>query len=216
MAKKVIAGLVSFFTVSDEQAMWRVQTQNDDRAFDVLVERWQERIRALCIRMTGNLHTAEDLVQETFARVFEKRANFRGDSKFSTWLWRIAMNLCYDELRRQQRQPGAHEEQMENILRVHGIDSVTPRLKVQQLEEAELVREALMQLAENYRAVLVLRHYEGLKLREIAEVLDIPEGTVNSRMAEGLSQLSRILEPQIKSGSRHQRSANKPKEIFAL
>jgi RNA polymerase sigma-70 factor, ECF subfamily len=215
MAKKVIAGLVSLFTITDEQAMWRVQSQNDHRAFDLLVERWQERIRALCIRMTGNLHTAEDLVQETFARVFEKRSAFRGDSKFSTWLWRIALNLCYDELRRQQRHPQAHEEQMDGILRVHGIDSTTPRMRVQQLEEAELVREALMQLAENYRAVLVLRHYEGLKLREIAEVLDIPEGTVNSRMAEGLVQLTRILEPQIKSKA-HPKSANKPKEIFAL
>jgi RNA polymerase sigma-70 factor (ECF subfamily) len=194
-----------------------VQAQNDHQAFDLLVERWQERIRALCIRMTGNLHTAEDLVQETFARVFEKRAAFRGDSKFSTWLWRIALNLCYDELRRQQRHPGAQENQMENLLRVHGIDSVTPRRQVQQMEEAELVREALMRLAENYRTVLVLRHYEGLKLREIAEVLDIPEGTVNSRMAEALVQLSRILEPQIKSGPRQQsRSTNKPREIFAL
>jgi RNA polymerase sigma-70 factor (ECF subfamily) len=217
MAKNVIAGLVSLFTITDEQAMWRVQTQNDHQAFDILVERWQERIRALCIRMTGNLHTAEDLLQETFSRVFEKRAAFRGDSKFSTWLWRIALNLCYDELRRQQRHPAAHEEQMEAVLRVHGIDSMTPRGHVQQLEEAELVREALMQLAENYRSVLVLRHYEGLKLREIAQVLEIPEGTVNSRMAEALSQLTRILEPQIKSGPRNQsRSANKPRELFAL
>jgi RNA polymerase sigma-70 factor (ECF subfamily) len=90
-------------------------------------------------------------------------------------------------------------------------------VQAQKQEEAELVRDALMELGENYRTVLILRHYEGLKLREIAEVLEIPEGTVNSRMAEGLVQLSRILEPQMKTASpRHNRSVSKPREILAL
>jgi RNA polymerase sigma-70 factor (ECF subfamily) len=218
MAKNVIDGLISLFSsLTDEQAMWRLQTQDDHDSFNLLVERWQERIRALCIRMTGNLHTAEDLVQETFARAFEKRKAFRGDSKFSTWLWRIALNQCYDELRRQQRHPHAPDEDFRNSIRLEGIDSTTPRVQAQKQEEAELVRDALMELGENYRTVLVLRHYEGLKLREIAEVLEIPEGTVNSRMAEGLVQLSRILEPQMKAASpRHNRSVSKPREILAL
>ena len=218
MANKVIEGLVSLFSsVTDEQAMWRVQTEDHDASFNLLVERWQERIRALCIRMTGDMHTAEDLVQETFARVFEKRKAFRGDSKFSTWLWRIALNQCYDELRRQQRHPHAPDDDYRNSILLQTIDSTTPRVQAQQQEEAELVRDALMELGENYRTVLVLRHYEGLKLREIAEVLEIPEGTVNSRMAEGLVQLSRILEPQMKTASvRHNRSVNRPREILSL
>jgi RNA polymerase sigma-70 factor (ECF subfamily) len=158
------------------------------------------------------------VVQETFAKVYQKRAAFRGDSKFSTWLWRIAVNRCYDELRRQQRHPEAPEEDFTNTVRMHGIDPTTPRFHAQQEEEADLVRQALMQLAENYRSVLVLRHYEGLKLREIAEVLEIPEGTVNSRMAEALAQMSRILEPRLKSGPRTQPrvSVNKPGELLAL
>jgi RNA polymerase sigma-70 factor, ECF subfamily len=76
------------------------------------------------------------------------------------------------------------------------IERASPDEHVAALEEAEVIRQALGQLPDIYRAVVVLRHYQGLKLREIAEVLNVPEGTVNSRMAEGLSQLSRMLEPQ--------------------
>lgn len=84
----------SLFAISDEQAMWRVQTQDDHGAFALLVERWREKIRQLCIRMTGNPHIGDDLAQEVFARVFDKRGDFKGTSRFSTWLWRIAVNRC--------------------------------------------------------------------------------------------------------------------------
>ena len=103
MLKRSLEGLVSLFSISDEQAMWRVRMQADHRAFALLVDRWRERIRALCARMTGNLHTAEDLAQETFARIYDKRADYDPSRRFATWLWRIALNQCYDELRRAQR-----------------------------------------------------------------------------------------------------------------
>ena len=90
------------FSLTDEEAMWRVQTQDDPRAFAQLVRRWEGHIRDLCARMTGDPHTGEDLTQEAFARVFAKRASYRQSARFSTWLWRIALNVCYDELRRRQ------------------------------------------------------------------------------------------------------------------
>ena len=93
----------SLFGPSDEQAMWRVQTQDDHGAFATLVERWERRIRQLCSRMTGDAHRGEDLKQETFLRVFEKRKQYQPGARFSTWLWRIALNLCYDDLRRPYR-----------------------------------------------------------------------------------------------------------------
>src|SRR2546421_6182575 len=99
------------------------------------------------------------------------------------------------------------------------IDASTPHEHLQMREEAELVRAALLQVPEIYRSVLVLRHYEGLKLREIAEVLDIPDGTVNSRMAEGLAQLTRLLEPQFGKQSSQPVTAPRPaksQEILAL
>ncbi|PYK97720.1 MAG: hypothetical protein DME19_15310 [Verrucomicrobia bacterium] len=98
-----ITFLSSLFSMTDEQAMGRVQAQDDPRAFARLVERWEEPIRRLCARMTGDPHRGEDLKQDTFARVFEKRKSFRPTARFSTWLWRIALNLCYDELRRINR-----------------------------------------------------------------------------------------------------------------
>jgi RNA polymerase sigma-70 factor (ECF subfamily) len=187
----------SLFAISDEQAMWRVQTEDDHAAFALLVERWREKIRQLCIRMTGNIHSGDDLAQEVFARVFDKRCEFKGASKFSTWLWRIAVNRCYDEMRRPVNR--ARTESLDDESNTVVLDIVaetnTPRDAFAAQEEAELVRQGLMRLPEHYRAVLVLRHYENLKLREIAEVLDLPEGTVNSRMAEALSQLTSLLEP---------------------
>jgi DNA-directed RNA polymerase specialized sigma24 family protein len=77
----------NLFAISDEQAMWRVQTEDDHGAFALLVERWREKVRALCIRMTGNVPLGEDQAQDVFARVFEKRRELKGASKCSTWLW---------------------------------------------------------------------------------------------------------------------------------
>jgi RNA polymerase sigma-70 factor (ECF subfamily) len=187
---------------SDEDAMWRVKIHADHQEFAGLVRRWEEPIRRLCTRMTGDPHRGEDLKQDTFMRLFEKRASYEPRARFSTFLWRIAMNLCYDELRRQSRcrefliesrEHGTEDGPLEQAEAAPG-----PDLQTAATEEGELVRRALLQLPEIYRSVLVLRHYEDLKLAEIAEVLEIPEGTVNSRMAEALDRLSRILEPQLK------------------
>jgi len=192
--------LSSLFSMTDEQAMWRVQTQDDHRAFVQLLERWEEPIGRLCARMTGDVHRGEDLKQETFARVFEKRKSFQPSARFSTWLWRIALNLCYDELRRINRRGESPLDADENAtvseLREIAAEMPAPDAQMAEREEGEMVRRALLQLPEIYRGVLVLRHYENLKLREIADILEIPEGTVNSRLAEGLAQLTRILEPQ--------------------
>lgn len=184
--------------VTDEQAMWRVQTQDDHGAFALLVDRWREKICRLCIRMTGNPHLGEDLAQDIFGRVFERRRDFNPARRFSTWLWRIALNRCCDELRRAARAAESLDNDRSPILlEMAHADGPTPMDAYAIQEEADLVRQALMRLPDMYRTVLVLRHYEGLKLREIAEVLEVPEGTVNSRMAEALAQLTRELEPEL-------------------
>ena len=202
--------------VTDEQAMWRVQTQDDHAAFALIVERWREKIRQLCIRMTGNSHTGDDLAQEVFARVFEKRREFNPAKRFSTWLWRIALNRCTDEIRRVARanMESLDDESSTVVLQINAADASTPRDALAAQEEAELVRQALTSLPEHYRSVLVLRHYENLKLREIADVLDVPEGTVNSRMAEALAQLTRLLEPQFAIEAKS--AKQKPKELFVV
>ena len=90
----------SLFGASDEQMMWRVKLHDDPQAFARLVSRWERPIQRLCARMTGDAHRAEDLAQTAFVRVFARRADWEPAGRFSTFLWRIALNLCYDELRR--------------------------------------------------------------------------------------------------------------------
>ncbi len=186
------------FSLTDEQAMWRVQTADDHAAFARLVERWEGPIQRLCARMTGDLHRAEDLAQEAFTRVFSRRRDFEPSGRFSTWLWRIAINLCHDELRRRQRRPEWSLDAMEDSGGPGGADSLpdnapSPAELTERLEQAELVRRALLRLPETQRTVVVLRHYEGLKFTEIAEVLGIPEGTVKSRMFDALERLAVLL-----------------------
>ena len=213
------------FSMTDEEAMWRVQTQDDPRAFAQLVRRWEGPIRDLCSRMTGDPHTGEDLAQETFARVFAKRATYRQSARFSTWLWRIALNVCYDELRRRQhrREVPLMDEADDTGESVALADEFVslPDENLVALEEGELVRRALLRLPEIYRTVLVLRHYEDLKISKIAAILEIPEGTVHSRLAAGLARLTRLLEPQFGAApnGRFRRefpSQNPRQELFVL
>jgi RNA polymerase sigma-70 factor (ECF subfamily) len=186
---------------TDEEAMWRVKTHDDHHEFSRLVKRWEEPIRRLCTRMTGDPHRAEDLRQETFLRLFERRKEYQMTGRFSTYLWRIALNLCYDELRRRERrlefvrdpEPGEAAGEASDC----AAEGPGPDARAAQQEEGELVRQALDRLPEIYRTVIVLRHYEDMKLTKIAEILEIPEGTVNSRMAEALARLSRMLEPKL-------------------
>ena len=201
--------------------MWRVQTQDDERAFAQLVRRWEGPIQRLGARMTGDAHRGEDLAQETFARVFAKRKEYQPRGKFSTWLWRIALNLCYDELRRSQRREESSLEGMCGeafaALEAFVAPEPPPDRSLVDEERSEQVRQALMQLSETYRTVLVLRHYENLKFREIAGVLDVPEGTVKSRMAEALTQMGRLLKPLLAGGAKtNLNSRSQPKESLML
>jgi RNA polymerase sigma-70 factor (ECF subfamily) len=189
----------SLFSSTDEQAMWRVRTDDDPQAFAQLVERWQRPIQSLCTRMTGDAHRGEDLAQETFARLFARRKNYQPTGKFSTFLWRMALNICYDELRKlkRRRESSLDDHDDDSAPFDFETDEPSPDSRLVENERAEAVRDALVQIAEPYRVVVVLRHYEGLKFREIGDVLGIPEGTVKSRMSEALTQLSRLLNPVI-------------------
>ena len=187
--------LLSFFAITDEQAMHRVQMHDDAEAFTQLVSRWRTPIERLCTRMLGDSHRGEDLAQETFSKIYTRRKDYRGVAKFSTFLWRVAVNSCYDELRRLKRRPESPLDGGDDDF-VHDrfqSDEPTPDEAVQNDEQAANVRNALQTLPELYRSVLILRHYENLKFREIASVLEIPEGTVKSRMAEGLDLLGKAL-----------------------
>lgn len=207
--------LSKLFSLSDEQAMLRVQKENDPRAFALLVRRWQGRVQQLCARLTGNVHRGEDLTQEVFMRVFAHRNDYRGEASFATYLRRIALNACYDEQRRLRRRS-------ESSLNRNGpenasgaalqMPTLSPEMTATKRERAELVRKALFRLPESYRQVVILRHYEGLRFREIAEMLDVPQGTVHSRMAEALTRLGHFLKPVLSEeaiGSKNEQGMSK-------
>ena len=94
MKGNALSTLARLCSRSDEEAMTRVKTHDDEREFARLMKRWEEPIRRLCARMTGDLHRGEDLKQDTFLRLFEKRKQYEPSARFSTFLWRIALNLC--------------------------------------------------------------------------------------------------------------------------
>ena len=179
--------------LTDEQAMWQVQSRNDSSAFALLVERWSASIEAICIRMTGDAHRAQDITQETFARLFAHRRSYSPTAPFAAYIRKIAINLCYDELRHIQRRKECSLDETDSPLDVIQEQTPSPDAALDAQERSETVRRALMRLPEGHRSVVVLRHYENLKFREIAVVLDIPEGTVKSRMADALSMLNRFL-----------------------
>src|SRR2546426_12794197 len=145
--------LPSWPAVTDEQAMWRVKMDDDPQAFARLVERWQKPIQRLCLRMLGDAHRAEDLTQEAFARVFARRKDYQPVGRFSTFLWRIALNLCYDELRKiNRRGESSLEDSADERGELHFVaDSTAPDLRLVEDERAESVRRALLELSEPYR-----------------------------------------------------------------
>jgi RNA polymerase sigma-70 factor, ECF subfamily len=199
MRTSPFAPLRALFGGTDEQAMNRVRENGDEQAFAQLVRRWEVPIHRLCTRMIGDHHRGEDLTQDTFVRVFARRKEYQPSGRFSSWLWRIALNLCHDELRRRHRHT---EAPVDEDVTVDETDrsllssmAAAPDEAAANRDLGDIIRHALDRLPEPYRAVLVLRHYENLKFHQIAEVLQIPEGTVKSRMAEALNRMQRLLQP---------------------
>lgn len=187
---------MAFWITSDETLMSRVQSRGDERAFAELVQRWQPRLEQASYRILNDRHRSEDLVQEAFTRLFVKRDQFQSGFRFGSYLWRITINLCHDELRRRQSTKKYlietdDPEAMSSILDLGS----SPASETERHEEATAVRDALATLPDQVKIIVVMRHYEDLKFREIAEALKLPEGTVKTRMIQGLALLEKQLRP---------------------
>lgn len=156
-------------------------------AFESLVALYERKIYSLALRLSGNAEDANDLAQETFIRLYRSIHTFRGQSAFSTWLYRIATNVCLDELRRRQRHPTisldapmeTEEGQMERELVDPG---QLPEYVYESKELRQMVQQLIAELSEDHRTVLILRDIENLSYEEIAEILDCQLGTVKSRL----------------------------------
>ena len=163
-------------------------------AFEELVRRYEKRVYAVALRSSGSPEDAADITQEVFLRAWRSIESFRGDSGFSTWLFRITMNLCVDFARHKhaqpQLQPLVGEDDAERPIRD---TAPTPE---EHLDNSELGRElaaALDEVSEEHRRIVLLRDVSGMSYTEIAEILEISEGTVKSRLSRARIALRTVL-----------------------
>jgi RNA polymerase sigma-70 factor (ECF subfamily) len=163
----------------------------DAAAFTELVTRHERRVYNLCLRILANREDAADAAQDTLLTVVRKLDQFRGDAAFTTWLHRVAMNVCYDHLRRAQRRPVLHRI-VEDDLPVPEAGPPIPD-HADAVAGAHDIVAALAQVPEDFRVALVLADVQDLPYDEIAKVLDVPVGTVKSRVFRGRLALARAM-----------------------
>ena len=169
----------------------------DINAYEQLVTQYEKSVYNLALRMTDNPEDAADMAQEAFIKAYNSLSSFRGDSKFSVWLYRIVSNVCLDFLRKQSRRPSVslsvEDDDGEDVQLDVPDDSMSPELQLERKLTRESVREGLKQLPEDYRQILLLRELQGLSYDEIAETLDIGVGTVKSRIFRAREKLCAFL-----------------------
>lgn len=194
--RKEEGDLIQVMEISDDQIIERTLAGETD-AFSLLVRRWERPIYGLSLRMLGRDEDARDVCQETFLAAFRNLRKFRGDAKFSSWLYRIALNACHSKLRKQS---GAVERSIdqedEEGRKFELADEAAEHMpdRMHRDQRAAVVRKALQALPAEMRQVIIMKEYEELTFAEIAEILDVPVSTVKSRLYTGLQQMRARLE----------------------
>jgi RNA polymerase sigma-70 factor, ECF subfamily len=175
----------------------------DQRAFRILVERYQKKLYAFALGMIRDKQESMEIAQEAFAKVYKHLDYFKGEASFETWLFRIARNLCIDLLRR--RAAGGRREQVEfdetaETELEHGYLGflgsrlgTNPQHGIMRKELARKIEEAIQQLPEKHREVLLLRELEGMAYEDLSRILKVPKGTVMSRLFHARAHMQKIL-----------------------
>jgi RNA polymerase sigma-70 factor (ECF subfamily) len=183
-------------TLSDEELIIRFQ-EGDEEAFVVLVRRFKDPLTNYVYRFLGELDEANDIVQETFLRLYKHRNSYNQVGKFSTWLYTIASNLAKSELRRGGRR---HNYSLNDLYAGGGerewdiLDpELTPDSQVDTSIKLRMVQQALMEISSTYREVVILRDIQNMTYEEIAEITGLELGTVKSRINRGRAQLQDLL-----------------------
>ncbi|MCP9449612.1 MAG: sigma-70 family RNA polymerase sigma factor [Nitrospira sp.] len=165
----------------------------DREAFGQLIDRHAATIVNLAYRMVGNQAEAEDLAQESFIAAFQARSTFRADSKFSTWLYRIAANKCKDWLRSKKPGQGRNDVNVDEELDLHVVEERTPETLLSQQQVAGELERAIQRLPPLYREAFILKHIEGLSYEEMEQILGVNKDTLKMRVYKGRVQLCREL-----------------------
>jgi RNA polymerase sigma-70 factor, ECF subfamily len=187
---------------TDDLTLVKRARSGDQRAFKLLVERYQRKVYAVALGMLKDKEEAMDVSQEAFVKVYKYLDHFKGDSSFYTWLYRITVNICIDVLRKRAGGGGEAVEYDESVpmdLSEANIGALGTRLGTNpqksalRRELAEKIQEALAQVPEKHRAILLLREVEGMSYEDLSRTLEIPKGTVMSRLFHARAKVQKIL-----------------------
>ncbi|MGG4490272.1 RNA polymerase sigma factor SigW [Metabacillus idriensis] len=171
--------------------------KGDQNAFAEIVDIYKDKIYQLCYRMLGNSHEAEDIAQEAFIRAYVNIHSYDMDKKFSTWLYRIATNLTIDRIRKKKPDYylDAEVTGTEGLTMYSQVaaDVALPEDQVETMELQQMIQKEILKLPDKYRSVIVLKYIDELSLIEISEILDMPIGTVKTRIHRGREALRKQL-----------------------
>jgi RNA polymerase sigma-70 factor (ECF subfamily) len=177
-------------------------------AFDILVDRWQRKIRGAVYRVVRSEEEAQDICQEAFLKAFRGLGSFKRESRFSSWLYQIAINLSRDRLRRRKTRNWVSLDDVEEtaVAGSHRAPAEAERF-IEVLEIQERVARAVAALPDDQREAVILKEYQGLTFPEIAEIQGVPVSTVKTRLYRGLSVLRERLVRQGQEGPMEQEKA---------
>ena len=188
--------------VATDEELVAKSMNGDVESFNQLVLRWERPIYALAYRVIGREEDARDVCQDTFLRAFRALPGFKGQAKFSSWLYRIALNLCRDWIRRKKRTPIVDMPDGVDVVELAAEQGPVESIEdlVARNEMSRIVAEGMALLPEEQRTAIVLKEYHGLTFQEIADLQGCPLSTVKTRLYQGLSVLRRHLEAQGMTG----------------
>lgn len=181
---------------STDEELVEKSIAGDLDSFNQLVQRWERPIYALAYRTIGREEDARDVVQEAFLRAFRALPGFKGQAKFSSWLYRITLNLCRDWMRRERRTPELQAPEGVDVIELAAEQGPVESVEdlVSRRDMGRRVARAMQALSEEQRTAIVLKEYEGLTFQEISDLLGVPLSTVKTRLYQGLHVLRRELE----------------------
>jgi RNA polymerase sigma-70 factor, ECF subfamily len=199
----------------DDQSLVQACRAGQTEAFGMLVQRYQERLYPTILRLIGSAEDAEDVLQDSFVRAFEKLEQFQGDSSFYTWIYRIAVNLALSGYRRRRSRAALRTKHERHACDRDGpLDESPdsdPTIPVERAERERIIEAALDKLGPEHRAVIILKDFDGHRYEEISAILKVPVGTVRSRLhrarCELRDRLSSLvdLEQPVRQGSTSRR-----------
>jgi RNA polymerase sigma-70 factor (ECF subfamily) len=198
LANTALVAMSNYSEKTDLELVDLCRIHGDHKAFACIVKRYERSIYNFILRMISSPAEAEELFQETFLRIYNNLENFKGGSSFSPWAYRIAHNLCIDVLRRPEKRvfvelDGQKSDDLSIIDRHEDTQSPNPEKELYNYQIGQSIQKAVSQLPPKLRAVFVMYQYDNLAYEQIASILEIPLGTVKSRMNAALKQLSHKL-----------------------